>query len=221
MRSWLLLVLFALLVSAEPSFAANKLRISRPLAAPSAIWKPVAEAEQAELRISRPASSDQVEIKTTEETPGDKNCADRPGLRSCGTQSRVQENHPSNFGTTGGAMPICSNTQSISDDPTKRLNHTCCDVFSEYFPIAIVGPSRHFGMWLRLNLYPTLCSSVLCQRQCAVNGYESCNALGVERNLIQSVINSTAGDCSSGGCCEAEPTGTTSAERDQQISRQP
>jgi hypothetical protein len=211
------MVVFALSVSAESSCAENELRISRPQGARSAVSKPAADAEQAELRISRPVAIDQAKEGITLE----RNSADRTGARAFGTPNCAQGNHQTNFGTTGGAMPICSNTESPSGDPTKRLNHKCCDVSSEYFPLTIVGPSQHFGMWLRLNLYPTLCSSVLCQRQCAVNGYESCNALGVERNLIQSVIDSSGGDCSSGGCCEADRPDTTSAERNQQVSRQP
>ncbi len=103
------------------------------------------------------------------------------------------------FSTAGGVTPICS-----TGGKSKVENHTCCDVTSEYFPIKIAGPSQHFGLWLRLNLYPTLCHSVLCQRQCALNGYESCNALGGERSLIEKLMDNT-GDCSGGGndgnCC--------------------
>ena len=202
MRRWLLLLVLALVSSAEPSCAENDLRIARPKAATTEVSKPVTDAGPAELRRSRPVENQR------EETV-------------------IRGNHYSSFCTTGGAMPICGTTESSSssqssiEDPTKRLNHICCDVTSEYFPITIVGPSQHFGMWLRLNLYPTLCSSVLCQRQCAINGYESCNALGVERNLIQSVIDSTGGDCSSGGCCEADRTNTTFVKDNKVLSMQP
>lgn len=100
------------------------------------------------------------------------------------------------FGTTGGAIPICS-SESIENSLVG--NYSCCDITSQYFPIRIIGPSQHFGLWLKLKLYPTLCHSVLCRRQCALNGYESCNALGVERNLIQQLNDNNSGDCSRGG----------------------
>lgn len=121
------------------------------------------------------------------------------------------------FSTTGGATPICSSNQSSNEE-----NHTCCDITSKYFPIKIAGPSQHFGLWLRLNLYPTLCHSVLCQRQCALNGYESCNALGDERSLIER-FNENYGDCSSGrgsvGSCCADHENKMSSEEGDRTQR--
>lgn len=124
------------------------------------------------------------------------------------------------FCTTGGGTPICSTDES----KLHVENHTCCDITSKYFPIKIAGPSQHFGLWLRLNLYPTLCHSVLCQRQCALNGYESCNALGGERNLIEQVI-ANYGDCSgessSGSCCDTNESSVSVDENNQTTSVHP
>jgi hypothetical protein len=177
-------------MAALPGSAEDSLRIARPVPQTSAevhVSRPCSQS-RAQKRKSGSTDQSSAEIRTSESAA---QSSTEMGASHCAPTSRLC--------TAGGGMPLCS-ADSV-EDPTKRKNHMCCDVTSEYFPITIVGPSRHFGMWLRLNLYPTLCSSVLCQRQCAVNGYESCNALGGERNLIQELIESN-GDCGSGGCCE-------------------
>lgn len=122
------------------------------------------------------------------------------------------------FSTAGGVTPICS-----TDDKSKVENNTCCDITSKYFPIKIAGPSQHFGLWLRLSLYPTLCHSVLCQRQCALNGYESCNALGGERSLIEKLMDNT-GDCSGGtsdsNCCSDHENSSSCSSDKQNVETQ-
>lgn len=68
------------------------------------------------------------------------------------------------------------------------------------FSYDLASPQEHFDMWLKMSLYPALCHTVLCRRQCALNGYESCNALGVKRSILNDAAVSNGGSCGSGGC---------------------
>jgi hypothetical protein len=126
---------------------------------------------------------------------------------------KVPESAPA-FSTTSSAIPICSS----DEDKSSVENYTCCDITSKYFSIKIAGPSQHFGLWLRLNLYPTLCHSVLCQRQCALNGYQSCNALGGERTLIEQLVDNSGGDCSGHESCCGSTESNVSPSKNNQIN---
>lgn len=95
--------------------------------------------------------------------------------------------------TTGGAC--CSSER----EGYSAAKGNCCSSDEHHFSSALASPSEHFGMWLKMSIYPTLCHTVLCRRQCALNGYESCNALGVKRSILLDSVRSDGG-FGAGGC---------------------
>jgi len=187
LRIALLMATLALLTTVDVARAAND----------SASDDSTTEDSTSSSRIQRPHSTADTNVQYNDSFAP---AADWQKTGSSLDRSRLVDHHQhEKLGTTDGAVPFCSTVEG--DREHARINYICCDVTSQYFPIRIAGPSQHFGLWLRLNLYPTLCHSVLCQRQCALNGYESCNALGGEKTLVQKLMDNV-GDCSSGSCCD-------------------
>lgn len=133
----------------------------------------------------------------------------RPAVdaKACTTRGAGQSNRT--FSAPGGE----TSAALVLPDGAQNKKSSCCGVESEHFAITLMGPSAHFGFWLRQSLFPTLCNSVLCRRQCALSAYEPCNTLGRHRGLIRDSIERGAG-CNSGGCGRnsSEPCGDS---RDQ------
>jgi len=149
------------------------------------------------LRIERPASSTALSPSSCcgghDKTPGAETLGvNTLGADSCCTSTETEE------------TPGASSGEQQIESP-------------QYFALYRLSPSEHFEQWIKMNVYPSLCATVLCQRQCALNGYESCNALGVKHSLLVDVTQAGS-SCGSGGCGAAPgvaPTTNTSLDETQ------
>lgn len=199
MRALILTTLCALVVCAGDVRADESLRISRPQNQTNQSQsKPLA------INIIAPCESPTRAVESLRravELPTSAHESASPSGQSCCTSetdrsSANSEQAQFRASTTGGACGSSEREDAIAD------KGKCCLSNEHHFSSALASPSEHFGMWLKMSVYPTLCHTVLCRRQCALNGYESCNALGVQRSILLDSVRSDGG-CGSGGCRSA------------------
>jgi hypothetical protein len=175
----------AVLIACEPAVCVD------------ATSKPSPQADDS-MRIERPVSL--TEVRSC--------CDDTRESTLVGESSRASTNSSINAGRSAnssccGGAHYSSKGQSCAP----RASASPHSSTTQYFKPTLASPLQHFEMWLKLSLYPALCHTVLCQRQCALNGYESCNALGVKRSLLVDSIQNQ-GSCGAGGCSTDEQQST-------------
>ena len=187
--TWFSFVVLNRADASEESFSHAKASQARPAnSAASLRLKTAPGLERSATRIDRPVSCD---------SRGDSADAKESSFAKTGrTSSATCDRNADTGGGPGAAQPeCCSSSGSGPDGPTEAPVANAND----YFSYRLASPQEHFDMWLKLNLYPALCHTVLCRRQCALNGYESCNALGVKRSILSDAVQNRS-SCDSGGC---------------------
>ncbi len=148
--------------------------------------------ERSATRIDRPVSCEHRSSASLERdsvAPKEDSCS--KSARSCSATSDRNAG-----GRASASHPQCCSSSVASPDGSTEGSVAHAD---DYFTYRLASPQEHFDMWLKLNLYPALCHTVLCRRQCALNGYESCNALGVKHSILSDAVQNRA-SCDSGGC---------------------
>lgn len=190
--TWFSFVVLNRADASEESFSRAKAIQARPAnsAAPLRL-KTASGLERSATRIDRPVSCEHRPSDSSERDSAAKENLGANSGRSCSATSGKKAG-----GQGAASQPeCCSSSGSSPESPSDaRLA-----VANDYFSYRLASPQEHFDMWLKLNLYPALCHTVLCRRQCALNGYESCNALGVKHSILSDAVQNRA-SCDSGGC---------------------
>ncbi|MBX3076269.1 hypothetical protein KF913_20325 [Candidatus Obscuribacterales bacterium] len=179
--------------ASEESFSHAKAIQARPAnSAASLRLKTAPGLERSATRIDRPVSCDSKDSSERDSAVAKESSFAKTGRTCFATSDR---NADPGGGPESAQPECCSSSGSSPDGPTEAPVANAND----YFSYRLASPQEHFDMWLKLNLYPALCHTVLCRRQCALNGYESCNALGVKRSILSDAVQNRS-SCDSGGC---------------------